>query len=92
MLLKQSKFEHGKRVIQELLKQKKIGLEEYYNLVNDEIVANHFLSANVFSFDPVSKTVSFQSPLMYAYVQEVYAKDILTSKKKSYNILDILFN
>ncbi|RUS15388.1 hypothetical protein BC937DRAFT_92525 [Endogone sp. FLAS-F59071] len=71
MLQKQSNLEHGKRVIQELLKRKQIKFGEYCNLVGNERVANQLLSANVFSFDPVNQMVSFQSPLMYAYVQEV---------------------
>jgi len=72
MLKGQANHGIGKRIIQELLKKTKIDIEDYYNLVNNEDLAERILRANVFSFDPAEQTITFQSRLIETYVRELF--------------------
>jgi hypothetical protein len=60
----------GKVIIQELIKNKKIHFDEFIKHVNNEQIANKLLQANIFSYDPESNFITFQSCTI-----EVFAKE-----------------
>ncbi|KAF0451241.1 P-loop containing nucleoside triphosphate hydrolase protein [Gigaspora margarita] len=49
----------GKVIVQEMLKNKKIGLNTFIKLVNNKQMGDELLQANVFSYNPESRTVTF---------------------------------
>jgi hypothetical protein len=60
----------GKRIIQELVKNEKIDFDAFIKLVNNEQIADELLQANVFSYDPESRLVTFQSRATEVFVRE----------------------
>lgn len=60
----------GKVIVQELVKHKKIPFDTFIELINNEQIANELLQANVFSYNPESNTVSFQSHATEVFVRE----------------------
>jgi len=51
----------GKAIIQKLVKNEKIDFDTFIELVNNKQVADELLQANVFSYNPESEIVTFQS-------------------------------
>ena len=60
----------GKVIIQELVKNEKIHYNAFIKLINNKQIANELLQANVFSYNPESKIVTFQSCATEAFVRE----------------------
>ena len=60
----------GKRVIQKLMKDNTVTYKEFLKIVNDNVMADELLQANVFSYNMRENTVTFQSRLVKAYVTE----------------------
>ncbi|RHZ80064.1 hypothetical protein Glove_139g39 [Diversispora epigaea] len=65
-----SNYAAGKRVIQELMKNEKIDFHTFKKLVNDKQMADALLQANVFSYNPKSKIITFQSRATKLFVGE----------------------
>ncbi|RUS15614.1 hypothetical protein BC937DRAFT_92233 [Endogone sp. FLAS-F59071] len=63
-------YKVGRCIIKKLLKDKKISLSYCNRLLGNEAIMDELLRANVISFDPADRTISFQSRLA-----EVYAKE-----------------
>lgn len=81
MLEGQPHFEHGKRVILELLKRKQLRNEEYVEAIGYK-AADQLLLTNVFFLDPNEERIGFQSPLTFAYAKEVYEKGYVNSNEE----------
>ncbi|RIB16024.1 hypothetical protein C2G38_2038914 [Gigaspora rosea] len=60
----------GKVIVQEVMKNEKIGLNTFIKLVNDEQIADELLQANIFSYNPESRTITFQSRATEVFVRE----------------------
>src|SRR5687767_209624 len=60
----------GKVIIQELVKNEKIHFDKFIMLVNNESIADELLQANVFSYNPKSRIVTFQSRATEVFVRE----------------------
>lgn len=60
----------GKVIVQELMKNGKIHYDEFIKRVNNEQIANELLQANVFSYNPEDKIVTFQSRTTEVFVKE----------------------
>ncbi|CAG8787644.1 5137_t:CDS:2, partial [Racocetra fulgida] len=60
----------GKIIVQELLKNEEIHIDTFVELVNNEQIADELLQANVFSYNPESETVTFQSRATEVFVRE----------------------
>ncbi|CAG8683023.1 4102_t:CDS:2, partial [Racocetra fulgida] len=60
----------GKVIVQELVKNEKIHYDTFIKLVNNKQIANELLQANVFSYNPESRAVTFQSRATKAFVRE----------------------
>ncbi|RIA98375.1 hypothetical protein C1645_812787 [Glomus cerebriforme] len=60
----------GKIIIQELVKNKKIHFDTFIELVNNEQIADELLQANVFSYNPESSIITFQSQATEVFVKE----------------------
>ncbi|RIB17163.1 P-loop containing nucleoside triphosphate hydrolase protein [Gigaspora rosea] len=60
----------GKVIVQELVKNGKIDFDTFIKLVNNKQIANELLQANVFSYNPESGTVTFQSHATEVFVRE----------------------
>jgi hypothetical protein len=74
MLKKQQNNPVGQRVVQELMLKKTITLENFFEVADNEQIANELLQGNVFMFNPADQTVSFHSALTELYVREVFMK------------------
>ncbi|CAG8491863.1 25431_t:CDS:2, partial [Racocetra persica] len=60
----------GKVIVQELVKNEKIHFDIFIELVNNKQIADELLQANVFSYNPESRTVIFQSRATEVFVRE----------------------
>ncbi|GBB89739.1 hypothetical protein RclHR1_16510008 [Rhizophagus clarus] len=60
----------GKVIIQELVKNNKIHFDAFIKLVNNKRIADELLQANVFSYNPESRIVTFQSRATEVFVRE----------------------
>lgn len=60
----------GKLIIQELMKNEKIHFDAFIEFVNNEQIADELLQANVFSYNPESGVVTFQSHATEVFVRE----------------------
>ncbi|CAI2186984.1 17541_t:CDS:2, partial [Funneliformis geosporum] len=60
----------GKVIVQELVKNEKIHFDTFIQLVNNEQIADELLQANVFSYNPESSIVTFQSRATEVFVRE----------------------
>ena len=64
----------GKVIVQKLLSNDKIHLDTFIKLVNNEQMADELLQTNVFSYNPESKMVIFQSRAteIFARVSKIF--------------------
>ena len=60
----------GKVIIQKLLLNDKIHYDTFVKLVNNKQIADKLIQANVFSYNPESKMVTFQSRATEVYARE----------------------
>ncbi|RIB14117.1 P-loop containing nucleoside triphosphate hydrolase protein [Gigaspora rosea] len=60
----------GKVIVQELVKNEKIQFDAFIELVNNEQIADELLKANVFSYNPESEAVTFQSRATEVFARE----------------------
>ncbi|CAG8796315.1 12822_t:CDS:2, partial [Dentiscutata erythropus] len=60
----------GKVIVQKLVKNEKIDFDTFIKLVNNKKIADELLQANVFSYNPESRTVTFQSRATEVFVRE----------------------
>ncbi|RIA98243.1 P-loop containing nucleoside triphosphate hydrolase protein [Glomus cerebriforme] len=60
----------GKIIVQELVKNKKIYFDTFIELINNEQIADELLQANVFSYNPESNIITFQSQATEVFVKE----------------------
>ena len=71
----------GKVIVQKLLKNKKIHFDTFTELVDNEQIADELLQANVFSYNPESGSVTFQSRATEVFVKEnpeLKSKEVFT--------------
>src|SRR5689334_3476882 len=60
----------GTTLIQEILKNKKIHLRRFIELVNDDEKSEQLLQANIFSYNLANNMIKFQSRATEAFVKE----------------------
>lgn len=60
----------GKIIVQELVKKEKIYYDRFIELVNNGQIADELLQANVCSYNPKSRFVTFQSCATEVFVRE----------------------
>ena len=70
MMKGQRNHDIGKVIIQELVKNKKIHYNAFIKLINNEQIADELIQANVFSYNPESDMVTFQSRSIEVFVRE----------------------
>ncbi|GES87265.1 P-loop containing nucleoside triphosphate hydrolase protein [Rhizophagus clarus] len=60
----------GKVIIQELVKNNKIHFDAFIKLINNKRIADELLQANVFSYNPECRIITFQSRATEVFVRE----------------------